>query len=234
MLYTTDNRLRELERFMQRVPNFPPRGHGIVIIKNENQCKQDCAICIHRIGKAPNLRCDLDADSCIVKKIRMGAVALKEVLTETLSPISYPPFQRRLKEYIREGEMNPMDYRNEKHHIAFADAVRKKNRGNFALISALYLLTAEFALWQSAKHCMVENAICFEKIRLHGLSENGYTLFCAAKDLYLGSDCLTISDLSDKSVVQPKMFALICNAMAIRRFGLGAIQFNEERKQNHD
>lgn len=50
-----------------------------------------------------------------------------------------------------------------------------------------------------------------------------HPLFCAAKDLYLGTGCLTVSDLAYKSLVPPKAFRLICNAMAIRRFGLGAI-----------
>ena len=39
---------------------------------------------------------------------------------------------------------------------------------------------------------------------------------------------MTISDLADGDVVHPKDFAIICNAMAIRRYGLGAIQYKYE------
>ncbi len=41
--------------------------------------------------------------------------------------------------------------------------------------------------------------------------------------MYLGTKHLTFSDLADQSLIPPKVFGLICNAMAIRRFGLGAI-----------
>ena len=91
-------------------------------------------------------------------------------------------------------------------------------------MSALYLLTADFMLWHCVKYAVVNNAICFEQVRLHGTNTNSYPLFCAAKDLYLGTRNLTVSELADKSLVTPKVFGLICNAMAIRRFGLGALE----------
>lgn len=120
-----------------------------------------------------------------------------------------------------------MDYRTEKHRIVFESTVRKKNRKDYALMAALYLFTADGMLWRSVRQCTAGNAIRFEEICLHGLNENGYMLFCAAKDLYLGTDCLTISDLADTALVPPKIYGIICNAMAIRRFGLGAIHFTE-------
>ena len=81
-----------------------------------------------------------------------------------------------------------MNYRNEKHRIAFIEAIEKLNRKDYALMSAVYLLTAEHALWM----------------------------------------------IADRGLIRPRIFDLICNAMAIRRFGLGAINFTLERKQNHD
>ena len=56
-------------------------------------------------------------------------------------------------------------------------------------------------------------------------TEAGYALFCCAKDLAIGTKHLTISDLADSDLIPPKLFGVICNAMAIRRYGLGAIQF---------
>ena len=43
--------------------------------------------------------------------------------------------------------------------------------------------------------------------------------------IYIGTKHLTISDLSDTELISPMLFGVICNAMAIRRYGLGAIQF---------
>ena len=120
-----------------------------------------------------------------------------------------------------------MNFRNSKHSTTFTDTIRKKNKKDYALMSAIYLLTAEFALWQTIKRHITNNTIDFKNLHPVGISENGYTLFCAAKDLYLGTEYLTISDLADPQLIPPRMFALICNAMAIRRFGLGAIHFEQ-------
>ena len=54
--------------------------------------------------------------------------------------------------------------------------------------------------------------------------EEGYALYCAAKDLYLGTKNLTVRDLAAPEVITPKLFGLICNGMAVRRFGVGAIR----------
>ena len=121
-----------------------------------------------------------------------------------------------------------MDYRSEKHRIAFTDAVQKLNRKNDALMAALYLLTADHRLWLVAKRNVQRNEIDLTAVKIPHCSEDTYTLLCAAKDLYLGTKHLTVGDLADSTVVPPKTFALICNAMAIRRFGLVAIHFTFE------
>ncbi len=227
MYFAETDTLREMERLMQHVPNFPQKGHGIVVLKNGGRIRDDCRFCMHRRGRPPDYSCGYGDSSCIVQRIRCGEASPGEVFRETLYAALSPPFRRRLNQYIKESERNPMDYRNEKHRLMFESAVRKKNRKDYALMSAIYLLTADFMLWQSVRRCVLNNAIRFEEIHLHGLNENSYTLFCAAKDLYLGTDCLTISDLADTSLVLPKEFGLICNGMAVRRFGLGAIHFTE-------
>lgn len=189
MYFTETMSLHEIEKFMRMIPNFRPRGHGVIILCGEEY----------------------------------GTVSL----AEALAGIKHPPFQRRLRQYIKESEMNPMDYRNEKHRREFENTVRKKNKKDYRLMAALYLLTADCMLWRSVREFVVENAVCFEEIRLHGTDENSYALFCAAKDLYLGTKYLSVSDLADRELIRPRMFALICNAMAIRRFGLGEIHFTE-------
>ena len=72
--------------------------------------------------------------------------------------------------------------------------------------------------------------ISFGKLRPKNCSEYSYPLYCAAKDLYLGTRHITINDLADNKLINAKTFALICNAMAIRKYGLGAIQFTDEPK----
>ena len=65
------------------------------------------------------------------------------VMMKTASAIRYRPFQLRLQQYLKESKDSPMIYKNDKHRAAFEAAVRKENKKNDALLSALYLLTAD-------------------------------------------------------------------------------------------
>lgn len=125
----------------------------------------------------------------------------------------------------RVSEATPMDYRNEKHRFAFTEAAAKRNQRDWLLMSALYLLTAEPALWTTARNHVNKNTIDFEKIRLKNSSEDAYVLFCCAKDLYLGTKHITVKDLADRDLIKTQIFTLICNAIVIHRFGLYAILF---------
>ena len=155
--------------------------------------------------------------------ITVTAATPTEILTATMRQIRCPPFRKRFNEYI-ESEENPMTYINEKHRARFELAARNVHRENYALLSALYLLTADQRLWSCCKHHIINGCVFFENIKLHNCTERAYTFYCAAKDLTLGTKHLTVSDLSDADLVPPMLFRTICNAMAIRRFGLAAIK----------
>lgn len=51
------------------------------------------------------------------------------------------------------------------------------------------------------------------------LSKRLYTLLCCAKDLAYGTEHITAADLADREVVSPKLLKIICNGIAIRRYG---------------
>ena len=233
MLYTEPLSFRELDRLMRGVPNFAPRSHGIVLIRKQEYTAKDCdcRYCSHYSGMGRKIDCTLDRCECVAERIIAGAATYRETIAETMSAIRYAPLVRRVNQLLKESEETSMDYRNEKHRIVFAETIKRMNRKNKALMAALYLLTADFMLWRCVKYAVVNNVICFEQVRLRGTNTNSYPLFCAAKDLYLGTKHLTVSDLADIELIPPKLFALICNAMAIRRFGLGAIQYEERNIQ---
>lgn len=146
-----------------------------------------------------------------------------EILSATVQQIRCPPFRKRFYEYI-ESEENPMIYLNKRHRTRFALAARNVRKDNFALLAALYLLTADGRLWNCCKQQVKNDCVFFENIRLGDCHERAYTLYCAAKDLTLGTKHITVSDLADADLVPPMLFRTICNAMAIRRFGLAAIK----------
>ena len=203
-MYFSDNPSdRYYERMMVGIPNFKPRGHGVVIV-----------------GSRPT-------EPLVILRIQDGTATHREILTETTKAINHRRFRHRLNKYLKESEMNPMRYKNEKHQSEFEDAIRKKDKKDYAMMAALYLLTADLRLWHLSKRHVGKISINFADIRLKNIHENGYALFCCAKDLCLGTKNLTVADLADTTIIEPKIFGVICNAMAIRRYGVGAVKFKE-------
>ena len=135
--------------------------------------------------------------------------------------------------FNEESEDFEIMFRNEKHKTVFEEAVRKKDKKDYALMATIYLLTADLRLWNIAKHHVEKTVVDFGSIKLKGIHESGYTLFCGAKDIYTESRNLCIADLVDKELIPPKIFGLLCNAMVIRRCGLAEIS-KEERMEKHD
>ena len=223
---------RSLERMMTAIPGFKPQGHGTHIFGREELTTEDCDCQLCLYYRRKKKECSLKRCPCIEERIYAGAASRKEILAELAGMINVPSFRKRITRHIKESEEKLMDYRNEKHRIAFTKAIEKLNTKDYALMSAIYLLTAEQALWMKAKHRVGQNEIRFDSINLQNSSENAYTLFCCAKDLYLGTKHITIKDLADRELIRPRIFELICNAMAIRRFGLGAINCRKDDKND--
>ena len=113
-------------------------------------------------------------------------------------------------------------YNNKRHQEIFENAIIKKNENNYALLAVVYLFTADNELWKETKDHVKKSKIEFENIKLKAIYSKGYILYCVAKDLYLGTGRVTISDITNRSLVDPKLYEVICNAMAIRRFGRNA------------
>ena len=121
------------------------------------------------------------------------------------------------------GKDKIMKFRNDQHRSTFLKEAKKQSLKNHKLIAALYLLTADTKLWDTAKSSVGKDDIIFENIHLKGSSETVYTLYCAAKDLYNGSRHLSIDDIADSGLIKNKVFTLICNALLIKRKGLAAV-----------
>lgn len=197
MTESEKRRFDAYDRMMRAVPNMKPRGHGIMI---------------HILP---------ETELCV--RIRDGTANRDEVFSEAFKSIRRKDFNNRLTDYLIESEDTDMSYRNNCHRRAFNSIIQKKDSSNYALLSALYLLTANYDLWRCTQKYVVNNTICFEQISLKNCTEDQYALYCAAKDLYLGTRHMSISDLSDTKQIAPNTFAIICNAMVVRRFGLGAL-----------
>lgn len=108
---------------------------------------------------------------------------------------------------------------------AFTEAIRKMSKKDHALMAVTYLFAADGRRWNCVSRYVDRCEIAFERICLTNTNEARYTLFCCTKDLALGTKHLIISDLADADLIPSKLFGVICDAMSIRRYDLGAIQF---------
>lgn len=72
-----------------------------------------------------------------------------------------------------------------------------------------------------------QDSIRFKEIKIHGVDLNGYVLFHTAKDLYQGTNHISISELIDSELVGDITFELIVTAFLIRRYGHNVL--NAER-----
>ena len=96
-------------------------------------------------------------------QITVITAAMPEILTAAMRQIRCPPFLKRFNEYI-ESEEKPMTYINEKHRARFTLAAKNISKTNYALLSALYLLTADQRLWGYCKHHIYRRRASAEKV----------------------------------------------------------------------
>lgn len=120
-----------------------------------------------------------------------------------------------------------MIFNSEHHRNTFYSLMKTIYRENTDLLSAVFLLSADYRLWIQSWRYIEKNRIVFGKIHPKNLTAEGYSLYCAAKDIYLGTRHFNLKDLSDPRVIDRNTFGLICNAMAIRRYGYNYIRLKE-------
>ena len=224
MYFTICTPLYPYEVMMQGIPNFLPRGHGTYIYHRETipASQTDCQYCLYYHGG----KCSLEECPFLELKIANGTATIRQIMSTVFSAVTYPPFIWRLNRYIKERESKNMNYYSKKPESDFNQVLDRINPDNLRVLSAVYLLTADTQLWRRVQNQVEKNCIRFDRMNLGSVDEKAYTLFCCAKDLYLGTKHITIADLADEQLISSKMFGIICNALAIRRFGIGVLNQN--------
>ena len=159
-------------------------------------------------------------------KIANGTATVRQIMAAVFSSVTYLPFIWRLNRYIKESESKTMNYYSKKHESDFKQTLERIDPNNLSVLSAVYLLTANVQLLRRVQNQVEKNGIRFDRMNLGPVDEKAYTLSCCAKDLYLGTKHITIADLADEQLISPKMFGIICNALAICRFGIGVLNQN--------
>lgn len=98
---------------------------------------------------------------------------------------------------------------------------------NNAYISAVYLLSANYDAWRSARRYISDKEIDFS-FEVKDLPGETYTVISVAKDLYMGTSHINLCDICDKYLISSRMFELIITAIHIRREGYDFIGIKPE------
>lgn len=106
--------------------------------------------------------------------------------------------------------------------VARVEALSREPRGFF--VDAPHRLRFQ----QAAQPAITDHAVRFQDIRLHGMDVDGYALYHAAKDLYCGTEHISLSELADPDVIGDEVFRLIVDAILIRRYGTALISIFKE------
>ena len=120
-----------------------------------------------------------------------------------------------------------MYFKNEKHQELFTKAIKKMDQKDNVQMSVVYLLTADKKTWKRCRSYMIDNKIPIQRIRIGQSSEEGYTLFCCAKDIALGTTHLSVHDMTDKEMVSVSLWKLLYAAIEIRLRGYWAMMYDK-------
>ena len=124
-----------------------------------------------------------------------------------------------------------MKFKNKNHQAIFNAMTNKLDPRDRTKMSVLYLLTADVRLWNASKPYINKGKIQLDRIKLKNGNENAYALLCCAKDIAYGTSYLTVTDLADSDLISPKLYGLIGNAIALRRYGIEVYKSRKIQKK---
>lgn len=162
------------------------------------------------------------AVSCFFCRDTEKISGYQKILKELQFRIPDPQFIDRIEEAgTRLG--GPI-YRNREHEERYKGLIGHRQllaldqKASYA--SALYLLSADGYLWGKARDAITMSQVLFPDIQLGGINVKGYILYHLAKDLYYRAGCVKVSDLSDRSLVDPGLFIVLLTGCLLREYGL--------------
>lgn len=208
--------LAGVEVQMQQVPGFKPRRSGISVSRLDTQKLQGGPA--NRQAEGQKGDCGTPGGDCR---------RFSELIGHFTREVAFAPFADRVSHLEDSVESA---YRDEGHQERFLrqwQAAGDAPDGD-AMCAALYLLTADNKLWEMAAQAVQPELIDFASICIRGVGLDGYVLFHTAKDLYKGTNRLSLSELTDPKLISDLTFWTVINAFLIRRYGAGLL--SEERR----
>lgn len=147
------------------------------------------------------------------------------MMLSALSDIRCPEFTDRLRRYQAKENCSEIFFESDNHRELFCKAAKQLRKDRPHMLAVVYLLTANRTLWARICHRMIPSELSFDNDQLGKVNIGAYTLYSFTKDLYAGSQHITVEDMADPATIPNKLFALMCNAVTMHQFGVGALSF---------
>ena len=81
-----------------------------------------------------------------------------------------------------------MIFRGSDHQRLFVQEMKRHSDASDLFTAVLYLLTADNELWRQTQDRVSTRDIDLTGLKVHGLTEQSYVFYCAAKDMLNGSN----------------------------------------------
>lgn len=213
-------RLQEMEQMMMSVPNFLPRGKGMIIMgKNMIDEKEEFKKCDYCSEFAKGA-CTASHCLYMTERIGYGQIHYHHIVADRFSDFSNRFFKKRLRQIVRSfrGEWFLSSYHNDRYsYLKESSSLTLKRKSE--QLAIIYILSAHEELWDRAKDHIHHKAIELDKISLKGISTNGYALYQAARTIMTGKSYIQITELADDSLISAYAFKAIINAFMIAKYG---------------
>ena len=218
-LFMYGTSLEGIEQLMVMVPNFQPRRSGIVINNyfNRQGGDEDCKIDVINV--------DDSCRDCISNdlnfKVNVQKERYKDLVMDCFGRIKNKTLRDRLRNLVNnfKGEV----FLNSQHKERFYNFLQEENweTDNISprFLAILFLLSADEGLWRNSEEILKNNKINLKKICLKDTDTNAYALYQTAKTLSTGKECIKISELADKNLIEDIIFKAIINSALISRYG---------------
>mgnify|MGYP000780446564 FL=1 len=115
------------------------------------------------------------------------------------------PLEKQMMRIPRQPKRNysnfvKKSFRNQSHKTIFEREIQHYQIQGYVLsnrfTAALYILSADFFLWKSAKYHIKPNYIDFDEIDIKGAEPRSYTMYKAAKDIVYRTTTVSYTHLT--------------------------------------
>ena len=227
MYFTTTPEGNRMEALMKKPPGFVQRGGGRCRPYRFTKQDCDCHCCLHYHRKS----CTVSECPFLEIRLECGAASFYEAVCAAFGGALKADLRLRLSQIYGKEKKNAM-FQNDRHKNIFEMQRKLLRKPDRHALAALYLLTADSALWNCCKRHLDERGkLNFAAIRLVALSADGYALWKAVKELLTGKRQISLCELADREVISDWAFYLITQSAAIARFGtavLGTIEWEKD------